>query len=177
MILQSKRLYFRGLESSDVNEKYYSWMNNSNVIQYTESRYYPNTIERISQFVASANSDPNSVIFAIILKENDQHIGNIKLGPINWVYRVADIGMIIGDKACWGKGYGSEAIGSIVNHAFNVLNLHKVTASYYSENIASEKICTNNMFKIEGTRKEHAFFNGKYVDVIQVGLINPGGVK
>ncbi len=177
MTTQSNRVYLRGLKPSDVNDKYYSWMNNSDVIQYTESRYYPNTIERINKFITSINSDPNSMVFAIVLKKNDQHIGNIKIGPINWIHRNADIGIIIGDETCWGKGYGSEAIDLVVGHAFNILNLHKLTAGYYSENIASEKIFHKNKFQIEGTRKDHAFFRGEYVDVIQVGLVNPEGTK
>ena len=44
------------------------------------------------------------------IKTTDKHIGNIKLGPINWIHRYGDISLLIGDKDYWGKGIATEAI-------------------------------------------------------------------
>ena len=102
----------------------------------------------------------------------DKHIGNIKLGPINWIYRIADIGVLIGEKDCWGEGYATEAIALIKEYAFNVLGLHKLTAGSIGLNEGSVKAFQKNNFKIEGVRKKHAFINGSYVDAILLGLVN-----
>ncbi len=108
--IEGDRLYLREVRPSDVNEAYYRWMNDSAVTQYTESRFYPNTMESLREYVARMTADRTNVFLAIVLKDGDRHIGNIKLGSINWIHRYADIGIIIGEKDCWGQGYATEAI-------------------------------------------------------------------
>lgn len=166
-----EKLYLREVRISDVNENYYRWMNDPEVTQYLESRFYPNSIEKLIEYVKEKIGDHNNIFLAIVLKENDQHIGNIKLGPINWIHRRGDIGIIIGDKSCWGNGCASEAIGLLAHYAFKTFNLHKLTAGCYSCNLGALKAFQKRGFEIEGTRKEHCFCKGRYVDVIQLGLI------
>lgn len=169
--LESDRIYLRGVSPDDVNEKYYRWMNDSSVNKYLESRFYPHSLETLRDYVKGKLGDAENPFFAIILKEGDLHIGNIKLGPINTIHRFADIGIIIGEKDYWGKGYATEAIRLIVKYAFDTLNLHKVTAGFYEPNIQSMKAFIKAGFIQEGVRKNHCFYDGKYVDDIIMGLV------
>jgi ribosomal-protein-alanine N-acetyltransferase len=169
--LEGDRIYLRGVCPDDVNEAYYRWMNDPEVNKYLESRFYPHSLERLRDYVCSKLGDQENPFFAIILKEGDRHIGNIKLGPINTIHRFADIGIIIGEQDCWGKGYGTEAIRLIVEYAFNTLNLHKVTAGFYKPNIKSMKAFEKAGFSQEGVRKSHCYCDGKYVDDILFGLV------
>lgn len=171
--LTGSRIYLREVRLTDVNESYYKWMNDPEVTQYLESRFYPQSMESISEFVKNQTGDQNNVFLAIILKEGDFHIGNIKIGPINWIHRFAEVGILIGDKTSWGKGYGTEAIGLVVKYAFNILNLHKLTAGCYNSNQGSLKAFQKNGFEVEGVRKKHSFHNGEYIDAILLGLLNP----
>jgi [ribosomal protein S5]-alanine N-acetyltransferase len=168
-----ERLYLRKLRISDVNGNYYHWMNDPEVTQYLESRFYPNSIDKLIEYVKEKIADKNNIFLAIVLKEKDQHIGNIKLDPINWIHRRGDIGIIIGEKSCWGKGYASEAIGVLVKYSFQKLNLHKLTAGCYALNSGALKAFQKKGFEIEGSLKKHSLCNGRYVDVVQLGLINP----
>jgi len=156
--LESERLYLRAVLPDDANEAYCRWMNDSEVNKYIESRFYPHTQERLRDYVSVKLGDAESPFFAIVLKVGDRHIGNIKLGPINMIHRFADIGIIIGEKDCWGKGYGTEAIRLIVEYAFNALNLHKVTAGFYEPNIQSIKAFEKAGFSQEGVRKSHCYY-------------------
>ena len=65
-------------------------------------------------------------IDAILNKKTGAHIGNIKLGDINWIHRFSELGIMIGDKRYWGKGYGEEACKLVLAYAFDRLNLNKV---------------------------------------------------
>ncbi len=168
--LESERLYFREIRLTDVNEKYCRWMNDPDVIAYLESRFYPNTPESLKNYVSGRINDPNSVFWAIVVKKGEQHIGNIKIGPINWIHRLADVGVIIGERAFWGKGYGTEAIKLASRYAFTILNLNKLTAGMYSCNISSLSAFKKANFTEEGIRKNNRFFNGKYVDEILLGI-------
>lgn len=170
--LEGKNIYLREVRITDVNDNYYNWMNDNEVTKYLESRFYPQSKEKIEEYVRSINSDPNYVFLAIIEKKNNTHIGNIKLGPINWFHRVADVGLLIGEKTVQGKGYATEAIRLITEYAFKRLNLHKLTAGCYKENVGSQKTFKKNGYIVERIRKKHCFCDGKYTDVILMGIIN-----
>ena len=172
LFLVGERIYLREVRPSDVNENYYRWMNDPEVIQYLESRFHSNSRESLKAYVQIYDGDTDTIFLAIILKEKEQHIGNIKLGPINWYHRFGDIGIIIGDKEYWGKGYAAEAISLLSEHAFKNLNLHKLTAGCYKPNEGSLRAFEKAGFETEGVRKKHCFFNGKYVDAILLGLLN-----
>ena len=76
-------------------------------------------------------------LFAICDINTEAHIGNIKLGPINWHHKFADVGIIIGDKKQWGKGRAVEAIRTLCRFGFDELGLNKITAGCYSGNQGS----------------------------------------
>lgn len=170
--IEGNRIYMREVRDSDVNETYYRWMNDPEIIHYLESRFAPNSRSSLLEYVKSFQGNKDSIFLAIVLKENDTHIGNIKIGPINWIHRLADIGIIIGEKDCWGKGYASEAISLLTDFAFNTLNLHKVTAACYEQNVGSLEAFQKAGFEIEGVRKQHCFSDGNYVGTILLGKIN-----
>ena len=171
--INGTRIFLREVRLTDVNETYYKWMNTPEITQYLESRFFPQSIENISDFVKEQIENQRVVFLAICLNENELHIGNIKLGPIDWVHRFAEVGIMIGDKASWGKGYGNEAISLVKTYAFKTLNLHRLVANCYQVNQGAIKAFQKNGFEIEGVWKKHHFCNGKYTDAILLGILNP----
>lgn len=169
--LEGERLYLREVRPSDVGEAYYRWVNDPEVTHGLESRFYPNSMESLREYVAAKTNDRNNVFLAIVLKDGDRHIGNIKLGPINWIHRLADIGLMIGEKDCWERGYGTEAIQVLARYAFEILNLHKLTAGCYGTNPQSGRAFEKAGFTREGIRRQHCFSNGSYVDVVLFGRL------
>lgn len=169
--IEGEKIYLREVRASDVSANYYRWMNDPDVNQYLETRYIPQSIDNIRRFVESKDGKTDEIFLAICLKENDQHIGNIKLGPINWIHRFADISLLIGEKKYWGQGIASEAIRVLSTFAFNVLNLKKIKAGCYEDNIGSRKTFEKAGFKVEGILKKQWELNGKYQDEILLGLL------
>lgn len=168
--IQGERIYLREVRPSDVNENYYRWMNDHEVTRYLESRFYPNSLEGLHGFVTRMLGDRDNVFLAIVLKEDDRHIGNIKLGPINWIHRFGDVGLLIGEKDCWRRGYATEAIRLVTDYAFRKLNLHRLTAGCYVANIGSAKAFLKAGWQQEGLRKSHFFCDGSYMDEILLGI-------
>ena len=171
--IEGEKVVLRELTETDVTQRYVSWMNDPEINQYLESRFQQHTLEDLKCFVKRIIADPNSYLYAIIEKENLIHIGNIKLGPIVPNHRRASIGIIIGEKEFLRKGAGTEAIHLLARFAFNILKINKLTAGCYAPNWGSMKVFENNGFKKEGVRAQHCLLNGEYVDVIELGLINP----
>ena len=171
LFIEGERIYLRELGLSDVNGSYCDWMNDPEVNQYLESRFEEWTIDKLKDYIRKIRANPDKIFLAIIAKDENRHIGNIKIGPINRIHKRAEIGLIIGEKSFWGKGFASEEIKLVVDYAFNELGLHKLTAGVYSNNVGSIKAFENVNFSIEGVRKKHCLCNGDYVDGVLLGIV------
>ena len=169
--LIERKIYLRPLTRKDINQKYLSWLNDPDVTRYIESGIFPTTKKALKDFYERVNKSKTDVIFAIATKKDNIHIGNIKLGNINWIHRYADLGIMIGEKKYWGKGYGQEACRLLLKYAFEVLNLNKVILGVYATHKQAIRIYQKVGFKIEGRVKKLLNFKGKYTDKIVMGIL------
>lgn len=170
--LIGKKLYLRGIEEKDLEGRYFDWLNDYDVTKYMDSGYFPNTVEKLQEYVKNVGRSSNNVLLGIIDMETDKHIGNVRLGPINWVHRTSFLGIMIGEKDFWGKGYVTETLKLVADYAFRRLNLHKVSAGVNASNKASIKAFENAGFKIEGLRKDEVYADGKYHDAVVLALMS-----
>jgi len=169
-MLKSTRLLLRSLKITDVNERYLGWLSDHEVNRHLETRFLPQSIESIIAYWESHRDDPSSPWFAICLIEDGRHIGNIKLGPIHWLYRSADISLFIGERGCWGYGYASEAIRLVRDWAFLELDLEKLNAGICAGNLGSRRAFEKCGFKLEGTLRQEVVSAGQRQDVWRLGL-------
>lgn len=173
MKINGERLYLRPVKISDARAEYVRWLNDPEVNQFLEIRFVKHTLESLKKYIEKVSRDKNILFLAIILKDGDRHIGNIKLGPIDRNHKLAEAGIMIGDKESWGKGYATEAIKLLTGYAFDKLNLHKITAGAYANNIGSIKAFLKLGFYEEGRRKEHFLYKGEWVEDVLLAKINP----
>ncbi len=170
--LEGTNLLLRTLRPADAEGPYHRWMNDSEITMHLESRFAAHSVEEIRNYIETTVSDPLHIFLAICQKSDGRHIGNIKLGPITHPHRYGDIGLIIGEKDCWGRGYATEAISMISDHAFGQLKLHKLTAGCYSTNMGSARAFEKAGFHIEGCRVSHYWQHDRYVDCILLARHN-----
>jgi RimJ/RimL family protein N-acetyltransferase len=111
------------------------------------------------------------VILAIVEKKSGQHIGNMKLGPIDWVHRRAVFGILIGEKKFWGRGIGQEVTRLAVEYAFVRLNLNRVSLGVFAEHEPAVHCYEKIGFRVEGRFREDLFRDGKYHDRLWMGLL------
>ena len=169
-VLKYEDVSIRIIELSDCNENYLRWLNDKETNMYLETRWSEQTLEGIKEFVKATRESKDSYLFAILYK--DKHVGNIKIGPIHPIYEFADISYFIGEKTLWGKGIATKAINLVVKFGFEYLNLHKIQASFYEQNIGSKKVLENNGFLQEGIfRKKYKTTEGVWSDIHEYGLL------
>jgi len=137
--IESERLTLKVLEAENVTPAYVEWLNKTEVNQFLESRFIVQSKESVMFFVDKTFHSPDALLFGIFVGPEQLHIGNIKLGPVNINHSSSEIGFIIGDSSFWGFGYASEAILVLSSWAFSHLNIFKLTAGCYRENIGSKK--------------------------------------
>lgn len=161
--------YLQILTPEDVSSEYIRWLNDYEISKYTEQRFETHNHETVAKFVAQKYQSSSDFLFGIFF--NEEHIGNIKLGPIKWLHRSAEISYIIGRREYWGKGTATSSVTRVVQFGKNKLKLEKFTAGYYENNIASAKVLAKCGFKPEGGKRSEVIFEGRRINLILVGLV------
>jgi len=167
-----QEIILRPLDPDKIGQYYVSWMNDPEVVQYLESRWCIHTLDSIRNFVRQMNESSSDFLYGIFLEETGRHIGNIKIGEINRIHMFANIGLLIGEKDCWGKGFGTRAIILATEIAFRELHLNSLTAGIYSNNRSSYRAFLKAGWEDVGCYKKYRIFNGKFIDQINVQIRN-----
>jgi ribosomal-protein-alanine N-acetyltransferase len=119
-------------------------------------------------FVWQGFKNKERYVFAITYKSNDELLGEIGLHLDN-SNNSAQFGYWIAEPF-WGKGIASEATAAILKFGFMDLNLNKIYATHYPENMASGKVMLKNKMIKEAELKAQYKIEGSYKDVIQYRL-------
>ncbi|MBU0482014.1 MAG: GNAT family N-acetyltransferase [Proteobacteria bacterium] len=151
------------LTTRHVSKSYVSWLNDQDVNKFLETRHSVQNYETICKYIMRMASMPDVYFFAIFLNGNQFHIGNIKL-EVNPIHKRGEISLVIGEKSCWGKGFGTEAITLIRNFGLHDLQLNKLTAGCYSNNLGSAKAFEKAGFKREAVLSDHYWTGDQWVD-------------
>jgi len=171
LCLTGTRILLRPARPADVVQRYVDWLNDPDINRYLETRFEVQTINTTSDYVRDAATDRDQVLLAICLREDDRHIGNLKIGRVNWRHRHSDISLFIGEKPLWVHGYAAEAIALACDFAFAVLKLHKLRAGVYADNAGSIRAFEKCGFQREGRLREHVLEDGAYTDVVLLGRL------
>lgn len=173
MELETPYLLIRPFTLLDITDVYLNALNDNTIIGLTEARHKKWDIENVNHFIISNNLE-NTLLLAVILKENNKPIGNIRLFNINNNnHNNAELSFLFYDRNEWGKGYATESLKIVLDYAFDTLQLHRIFADYYSTNIGSSKVFNKLDFKIEGVFIDHfKNVNNQYINSIRVAKLN-----
>lgn len=173
MILQGSNILLKTLTPDMVTQKYVDWMNDPDVTRYTESRFRTHTMESTMKYVRDISGSSINYFYGIYIEAScghgngKEHIGNIKL-HIDEHHNLGDIGIIIGDKQQWGKGYATEAIKLLTQHGLDRLGLHKICAGIYGNNLGSIKAFSKAGYLEDGRHKSTYLCQGIYMEEVIV---------
>ena len=109
--------------------------------------------------------------FFIINKSNDELMGICSYHELNLIDRKAEMGIFIGNKKYWNKGFGTEATQLLLQFGFEKLNLNNVMLRVFSFNKNAIKCYQKCGFKMIGKRREAKIVNEKKFDEIGMDII------
>ncbi len=167
----SQRLTLRLVTEADCGPVYVGWLADPEVNRYLETRFTTHSETDIRAFVRDQLAHSHSWLFAMVLTAGKQHVGNIKIGPINPHHKYADVSYFIGDRSCWGQGLATEAIGLVTRIGFERLELNRLQAGVYSGNVASAKALIKNGFQKEGRFRKQLQGSAGWEDHLWFGLL------
>ena len=169
-VLETDRLLLKPLNKSYLSQNYVDWMNDGEVNRYLESGGDYN-LKKLNEYLTEVERNPK-YFWAIILKEINKHIGNIKIDPINLKHYNAEYGIMMGDKNEWGKGYAKEVSKLVIDYCFKTLKLRKITLGVIEKNERAINLYLSLKFKVEGKLIDQVKHNGIYCNVLRMAIFN-----
>ncbi|HEY5982139.1 MAG TPA: GNAT family protein [Anaerolineales bacterium] len=165
-MIVGKRVRLRAVERADI-ALYHEWLNDAEVTEGL-ARYLPFSMadeERWFENMSQREEEQRPLAIEILDGQEWKLAGNTGLFNLEWTNRSAELGIFIGDKSKWNQGYGTEALGLILQHGFNTLNLNRIFLRVYASNSRAQRSYEKAGFKLEGTMRQALFRHGQYVDV------------
>lgn len=169
--IAGKRVILRTLEAKDIKGPYVKWFNDDQTCKYNSHHTFPYYKGDAQSYIESVNRSRKDLVLAITDKKNGLHIGNISLQKIDYISRNAELAIILGNASYRGKGFAGEAAHLLVNHGFFMLNLNRIYCGTSSENAPMKKLAESLGMKREGIRRKALYKSGRYVDMVEYGLL------
>jgi RimJ/RimL family protein N-acetyltransferase len=168
--LIGKKCYLAPCSVADA-EKWTQWDNDLEVtIPLGDEAYEPMPLDNERESIAGALAH-KSHLFDIVESENDTLIGRCMLFSVNHIDRTAMLGICIGEKAYWSKGYGQEAISLLLDYAFNLLNLNNVMLGTFAFNERAIRCYKKVGFKEIGRRRQGRIIAGQAYDCVLMDIL------
>jgi len=104
-------------------------------------------------------------------KDGWKLIGNCGFMDIDRRVRSAEIGLFIGDKSSWGKGYGTEVMRLLLRHGFETLNLNRIFLRVDETNPRGVHVYEKVGFVQEGRSRQAVYLHGKYQDLLVMSIL------
>ena len=167
-MLKGTKVILRAFEREDLPNAH-RWINDWEVLRFL-SPNFPQSMVEEERWFDSLQGRSDIKTFAIVTHEG-RHIGTVDLRNIGFQTRSAELGIMIGEKDCWSQGYGTDAIKTLLSFAFQNLNLHRVYLRTFEFNSRGQRCFEKCGFKQEGALREAVFRDGRYWDVIEMGIL------
>ncbi len=171
-IIYGERVRLRAVEREDV-AKFHEWVNDPEVT-HGLAMYLPMSLtDEENWFNSMGKRDPRERPLAIEIRKGKSWklIGNCGVFDIESANSSAELGIKIGEKSEWNKGYGSEVMTLLTRHCIETLNLNRVSLKVYTENVRAVRSYEKAGFVLEGRLREAVYRSGKYDDVLIMSVL------
>ena len=178
-VLDTPRLQIRLLDENDVTNSFHI-LSNIVAVKYYGSRPHENpeyTREKHVNLLLSRFKYRDAVPLAVTLKPSGKFIGHVDVLSFDRDFHFADLAYIL-DPEYWGRGFGTEAVGRVLEFLIGEMKLHKIRAGVLKDNIGSRRVLQKVGFEQEGYLQDNLVVDGQYTDEYLMAFIskeNNGG--
>jgi RimJ/RimL family protein N-acetyltransferase len=117
------------------------------------------------------DTQPDAFLFQIHTLEDDRQVGQIRLWLGSWAHGEASVGIAIGDRQDWNRGYGSDALRLALRYAFDELNLHRVSLAVFAYNPRGMHVYEKLGFRLEGVERASVQREGRRFDCYVMAVL------
>ena len=140
------------------------WLNDPDVVRYSEQRHRKHTAVFQKAYIEMMTKHRHKYME---IHKNGSVIGTIS-AQVDANNDVADVGIMIGEKTLWGKGYGAEAWKAFCDYLLGN-GIRKIEAGCMSINFGMMHICRKTGMYYEGRKHAHFLMGDDTVDVLYYG--------
>jgi diamine N-acetyltransferase len=184
-MIYGKRIRFRAIEQSDL-ESFLKWINDPDLMPFIgvylpfgsadEQDWYEKMHNRPhderNMAIETQLQPPEQVRPPGLDAETGwKLIGSWGFFNLDWRNRSTEFGIMIGDKAYWNHGYGTEAVRLLAQHGFNTLNLNRIYLRVLENNHRAIRAYEKAGFIHEGRQRQAEFKDGKYLDLLVMSML------
>jgi len=149
---------------ADISEEYLGWLGDPEVVRFSNQRFHTHTRQTALAYLRSFVGT-NNLFLGIRLAESRRLIGTMT------AYRslhhlTADMGILIGDRSCWGKGVGLDAWHRLMDYLLVVCKMRKVTGGTLRCNVGMVRIMERSGMILEAVRAQQELVDQVPQDVL-----------
>ncbi|HAF62558.1 MAG TPA: N-acetyltransferase [Anaerolineaceae bacterium] len=162
----------RGIEREDL-PLFALWLNDPEVRRYL-NHYAPISNAQEERWFEQTLQSPQAEQPLVIEVKQERDwipVGNISFMALDQQSHHAELGLFIGDKNFWDKGIGTKAISLMLDYGFFTLNLHRIYLRVFEANKRGIRCYEKVGFQHEGRLREASFLDGKYYDMLWMGIL------
>ncbi len=164
LCLHGKKVLLRPFVKEDLQETYLDWLNDDAVVQFSNQRFIHHDYENASRYLASFKGTQN-IFMSVRLLSSDQPIGTIT-AYLSSHHGTVDVGIMIGDKRCWGQGYGQDAWDTMLTWLLQQPGIRKLTAGTSAKNSGMIRLMERSGMELECRRRDHEIIEGSPTDIL-----------
>jgi RimJ/RimL family protein N-acetyltransferase len=168
--LVGKKTYLRPVELADT-KLIQKWHNDPKIRKMARLGELPVTYTKEEGDIRVAKDSKEEIYLIVVKKSTNKPIGFVRLNFIDTVSRNMWLRFVVGDPKVWGKNFAHDALNHVLGWLFSELNIHRVTLETYATNTRAIRFFQKLGFKQEGVVRDAVYFDGKYYDIISLGIL------
>ncbi|APC05337.1 hypothetical protein AOC10_01730 [Polynucleobacter asymbioticus] len=157
-------ILLRPFRAADITADYLSWLNDPNVMRFSNQRFLCHTEQTCLDYLTSFLESPNHFL-ALLHRGSGAMFGTITVYH-NVFHGTADIGIMVGDSRLWGRGLGAIAFRAVMQVLEDSEVIRKITAGAASLNLGMVRIMEKAGMHHEATRYAQELVEGELVDIV-----------
>ena len=172
-IITGKKISLREIRKSDL-ASCIRWLKDPEVTRFLSNSVKNLTETEEVQWFRSVKKSKNDIVFSIVAMPENKYIGNCGLHKINWTEKKCELGIFIGDRDYWNRGFGTAATMLLLDFATGTIGIEKIKLFVYEYNLRAKKVYEKCGFSVVEKLKNHHLFDNKYWDtyVMEYSKIN-----
>ncbi len=160
-MIRGQLIHLRPIEREDL-PTFVRWFGDEEIMSYIIPHWPFSMAEEEAWFERVTKSETDKV-FAVCTT-GGKLIGTLGLHGINTRNGSAELGIVICDKECWGKGYGTDAVRTMLRFAFEEMRFHRIQLHVHEDNARAIKAYEKCGFVREGVVREQTFRGGRWTN-------------
>lgn len=164
LVLPGQKADLHTFNGDDITATYLSWLNDAVTMRFSNQRFFVHDRQSSLRYLDSFKESPN-LFFSVRNRQTGLPIGTMTayLAPH---HGTADMGILIGDRAVWGQGFGFDAWSTLLEWLIEERKIRKVTAGTLACNEAMLRLTYKSGMTEDGVKKQHEIVNGQPQDVL-----------